>query len=377
MAKLRIRSFETKAVLPPSLIQAGDFRVAPETTVKDYEFQFNIETNYGVFPVSGIPLLERRISELRAIEAAIALSNEPIALESAWDALKNAPQGIGHLLTDPRGTLAAAPRGIKRAAATILNPVDRRVGTQSRRRLAANLGVDPETRNPVLSQLLSQLSSRKIIGSAGTKVALGAVVPGLGTFSSVEDYREQVANRNPHELLNEINGELQQLGVWQPAREEFIATLNWTLLEKLTFVNFYRQLTGVEHPDVMIYLANQDRTEADVLQRLIQMRLLVELHSKTPIKTISNAGLPIAWLNDGEIVGVYSVDFLTNTLDVQNIAAGLRKSNPDTSITLLSAGWLSDEAQKTLDSQKIVFKRASFSNGDSNQAQLPAGSNRR
>ena len=369
--------FETKTILPPGLMQSADFRLAPKTTVKDYEFQFEIETRYGTFPASGIPLLERRISELRAIEQAISLSNEPVALESAWAALKKAPQGAGHLLTDPKGTLSAAPRGLKRWAASIVNPVDRRVGTASRRRLAANLGVDSETRNPVLSKLLTELSARKILGGTATGLALGAVLPGLGLLAPAENFREQVANQNPHELLQEINVELNQLGVWPPAREEFIATGRWTLVEKLTFVNFYRQLAGIEHADVMIYLANQDQTESDIQRRLIDMRLLVELHSQTPIKILSDSGLPVAWLNDEQIVGVLAVDFLTNSLDVQTVASGIRKANPDASITLLSTGWLSGEAQKTLNSNNIEFKRASFSSGNKDQAELSPGVTRR
>ena len=75
------QSFETKTILPPSFFQATDFRVADQTTVKGYEFEFNVETTYGNFPVLGVPLLERRISELRAIEKAIILSNKTVALK--------------------------------------------------------------------------------------------------------------------------------------------------------------------------------------------------------------------------------------------------------------------------------------------------------
>ena len=364
------QAFETKTILPPSLIQSTDFRVSPETTVKDYEFQFNIETKYGTFPVSGIPLLKRRISELGAIEKAIALSDKTVALNTAWETLKKTPQGAKHLVTDPRGTLAAAPRGLKRWASSITNPVDRRVGFASKRRLAANLGVDSQTRNPVLKQLLNELSAREILGGTATKVALGSVLPGLGSLSTVESFRQQVANQNPHELLQEINLELNQLGAYPPVREEFIASGNWTLVEKLSFLSFYRQLAGVEHADVMINKANQDRTETDILQRLIEMQLLVELHSQTPIKTISDSGLPVAWLNNGQIVGVLAVDYLSNSVDVQDVAAGFRKANPDTTITLLSTGWLSADAQQTLDTHKIGFKRASFSDGNKSQAQL-------
>ena len=368
--------FDTKLILPPNVLQATDFRIAAQTTVKDYEFQFNLETNYGVFPVSGIPLLEKRISEIRAIEEAVSLSKETVALNSAWDILKKTPQGAGHLLSDPKGTLAAYPRGIGRMAANFVDPAARRVGTESKRRLAANLGVDSETRNVVLKQVLDQLSRRNFIGSAATKFALGAVIPGLGTLSTMEKFREQVASQNPHELLQQVDQELIRLGVWPPAREEFIATSRWTLVEKITFMHFFRQLTGIEQSGVMIHMANQDRTETEILRRLIEMQLMVELHSQSPIKTISDGGLPIAWLNNGEIVGVCSVDFLTNSADVQYIAAGFRKANPDAAITLLSTGWLSSEAQKTLDSHNIVFKRASFSGGDRNQAQLPISGQR-
>ena len=218
----------------------------------------------------------------------------------------------------------------------------------------------------MLSKLLTELSARKFVGDTATGLTLGAVLPGLGLLAPAEDFRQQVANQNPHELLQQMNVELTQLGVWPPAREEFVATNRWTLVEKLTFVNFYHQLAGIEHADVMIYLANQDQTETDILQRLISMQLLVELHSQSPIKTISNSGLPVAWLSDGQIVGVFPVDFLTNSLDVQNVAAGIRKANPETSITILSTGELSDEAKKTLDSHNIVFKQASLSNGKTN-----------
>ena len=371
------QSFETKTILPPILLQATDFRVADKATVIGYDFQFNVETNYGSFPVSGVPLLERRISELRAIEQAITLSNKTVALNSAWEALKKTPEGAGHLISDPKGTLRSVPRGLKRWAQNIVNPVDRRVGTATRRRLAANLGVDPQTRNPVLKQLLSELSVREIVGDATTKVALGAVLPGLGSLATAEQFREQVASRNPHELLQEINVELNQLGVYAPVREEFIATERWTLIEKLTFLSFYRQLAAIEQADVLINMANQDRTETDILRRLIDLQLLVELHSQSPIKTISDSGLAIAWLNNGQVVGVLSVDYLTNSVDVQNIAAGFRKANPDAPLTLLSTGWLSNEAKLTLDSQKIDFQRASFSNGNQNQTQLSAGSQTR
>ena len=370
--------FSAANILPASILQAGDYRIADQVLVSDHKFQFNIETSYGSFPVTGIPLLEKRLSELRAIEEAGKISNQTVAINSAWETLKRTPAGVGHLFTDPRGVFRQTPQGIKKVAENFADPVSRRSGSATRRKLAANLGVDSETRNPVLDQILSQLTARNIVGQSATKLALGAVIPGLGTLTSMEQLRDVVATQSPHELLQQLDAELTQQGTWAPVKDGFVKSSNWTLLEKLTFMQSYRQLYGVHQSDVLLYMATQDATEADILRRLISVRLLVELHSKNPIQSLSDSGLPVAWLKDGQIIGVCSIDYLTNSDEVQQIAIGFRKNNPARSISLLSSGWVSPEAQKTLDENKITFIRADFSANAkiANQSTDPEGPTR-
>ena len=352
--------FSARSILPASVLQTDTYRINDRVLVSNHQFQFNIETNYGTFPVTGIPMLEKRLSELRAIQEASKLSNQAVVAKSAWATLKRTPQGAEHLLADPLGTLKQAPRGIKKMAANFVDPVSRHAGSESRRRLAANLGVDSETRNPVLSQMLVQLAARNMVGQSATKFALSAAVPGLGTLSSMEDLRDTVAAKTPHELLGQTDAELTQLGTWTPVKDTFVKSRSWTLLEKLTFMQSYKQLTGVQHADVLLYMANRDGSEAEILRRLIAVRLLAELHSKNPIQSLSDAGLPIAWLKDGQIVGVCSIDYLTNSPEIQQVAQGIRKNNPTKTISLLSAGWVSPEAQETFNENKITFVRADF-----------------
>lgn len=360
----------TSAILSADLIQTNAYRIAPEVSVRDHLFQFNVETKYGTLQVAGLPLLEKRLSELQAIEEIGTLGNETAAITSAWATLKETPRGAGHLLTDPMGTLSVAPRGFGRMAANFIDPVARRTGSKTRRQLAANLGVDSETRNPVLDALLDRMVARKFVGSTAAKLALSAALPGLGTLSSLEEARQSTATRSPHELVVDMDTELTRLGVWAPVKDAFLRNRSWTLLEKVAFVGFYRQLAGVQHADVMLYLANQDTTESDILRRLIEMRLLTELQAKQKILTISEAGLPIAWLADGQIVGVCSVDHLTNTKTVQDVAQGFRSANPDRNITLFSTGWVSAEAGKTLDANKITFLRPGSLNDAGNRLNL-------
>ena len=352
--------FSAQQILPATVLQTTSYRVNDTVSVADHQFHFNIETKYGDLTVTGIPLLEKRLSELRAIEEAAKLSGEKVAVSSAWKTIKQTPRGASKLLTDPLGSLGQVPRGFGRMASNFVDPVSRRAGSESRRKLAASLGVDSETRNPVLKQLLDQMVVRKFVGTTATKYALSAAVPGLGILSSMENTREVVATRSPRELLIEMDSEFIQLGVWKPVKDAFIQNRNWTLLEKLTFMDSYRKLAGVVHADTLLYLANQDVSEAAILKRLIEARLLVELHSRSPIKSISESGLPIALLQNGAVVGVCSIDYLTNSQQVQEVAAGFRKQFPTKELKLYSTGYVSPAARQTLEANKIEFVRPNF-----------------
>ena len=366
--------FSAKQILPAAIIQTATYRINDVVSVVDHQFHFNIETSYGVFSVTSIPLLEKRLSELRAIEEAVKLSGERVAAKSAWESLKQTPRGAGHLLSDPRGTLRQIPRGFERAAANFIDPVSRHAGTETHRKIAANLGVDSETRNPVLKQVIGKLATRNFVGSTATKFALSAAVPGLGTLSAMEDTRNAIATRSPHELLVEMDAELTRLGAWKPVKDAFVTNQNWTLLEKLTFMDSYRKLAGVQQPDTMIYLANQDVTESDILRRLIEIQLLANLHSVSPVKSVFEFGLPIAFLQNGEIVGIFSTDYLTNSQQAQQIASGFRQKYPSKALKLYSTGYVSPAAQQTLDANKIEFLRAGFAAQVNNNQPVQQGS---
>ena len=205
--------------------------------------------------------------------------------------------------------------------------------------------------------MLDRLVARKFVGETATKMALSAAVPGLGTLSSMEDLHEKVASQTPHELLKAMDTQLTNLGAWPTVKNAFIQNTNWTLLEKLAYVQSYQQLAGIQHADVMLYLANSDTTEADILRRIVEIQILANLHSRSPVESVSEVGLPIAWLKDGQIVGVCSTDYLTSSTEVQQVAGGIRKQNPERAVKLISTGWVSPEAQQILDTNKITFVR--------------------
>lgn len=351
------QEFSAASLLSPSIIQSSGHRVFDRVSVREHQFQFEIETKHGTLQASSSLLLEKRLGEIRAIGQAEKLEHGPVALKGAWQTIKETPKGAAHLLSDPFGTLAAAPRGFERMASSMLSSEDRKAGTATQRELAVNLGVDPETRNPVLRHLLRELALRRVVGKTATKFALSAAVPGLGVVSTMEEFRNQVVQRSPHEVANAIDLELARAGIWKPARDQFAHSDRWTSLEKLMFMKYFRQLQHVQHADTMIHLANSDATEVDVLLRIAEMRLLTDLHRQSPIRLISDAGIRIAMLQDGRIFGVCVLDYLTNTSAVREAASGFRKSNPNRSLNLLCTGAISPSASETLTAAQINYIR--------------------
>ena len=54
--------FSAKQILPAAIIETASYKINDVVSVIDHQFHFNIETSYGVFLVTSIPLLEKRLS---------------------------------------------------------------------------------------------------------------------------------------------------------------------------------------------------------------------------------------------------------------------------------------------------------------------------
>ena len=353
-------TFAASSILNASVLRSTHYRISESVPVRDYRFQFQIETNYGTFHADGRYMLEKRLRELQAIERAAQLSGGRVIVDSAWDVARKTPKGAVTLLTDPLGALGRAPRGFERMATSLVNRMDRRAGTPTRRNLAIQLGADPETSNPVLSHALTEIAVQQAIGQGASKIALGAALPGLSLLATTEDFREQVAQRSPHEIASDIDAELNQMKVWQPVREQFAYGNRFTSIEKLIYMSYFRELQQIEHLDLMIHMANRADSEAAVLTRIAYVRLLHELHHQSPVASIADAGIPVAIMRDGRIFGICSVDYLHSTQEVQLAAANFRASHPTQSLQFISTGYISPQTQRTLNAAQIQFMRADY-----------------
>ncbi len=352
--------FSASSLLDSKILRQPSYQIDEKVPLREHRYQFQIRSQHGTFSAAGVYMLEKRLREIHAIDEVAKMADGPVVIKEALQTLRTTPDGAETLLADPVGTLKRLPRGFERLAADRLNRQDRRAGGSQFRHLALSLGVDPETRNPVLRNILSNVSQRQAIGSAASKYALGAAVPGLGLLATLENFKQTVAEKSPHEISAEVNARLFAANVWEPVGKEFAYSPRYTSMEKLAFLHYFDQLKGVEGIGLMVLKANKDSTEADILMRLAEMRLLAELHKTSTVKNVLDYGLPIAVTADDRIIGVCSVDYLLDSSSVRRSAVEFRKANPNRDLTLLTTGYPSPRAAKVFADAQIRFQRVGY-----------------
>ena len=341
--------FRVQEVVAAELIQGPDYVIAQDVPVRDYKYLFTLRTPYGEIQAHGRNMLEQRLREMYAIENARKLVRDPQLVKGVMETLKQTPQGVKVILTDPGGTLLRAPKGLKRMASNILDPQNQRAGGEERRRFAAQIGCDPETTNPVLIALLDDLTIRKSIGKAGSNVGLHVALPGLGLLSTTRDFKDQLVKQSPAEINGAIERELLAMGVWQPVSRQFCRERSYTTLQRIIFMDHLRALKNVENAQYLVYRATNAYNEAEGLGVIRELQLLRRLHERHGISRIELQGLPVALLNDRGVVIVNAADYIHDTQELRDAIAAFRRGRPNDPAIFVTAGLVSPRARKTLD----------------------------
>lgn len=258
------------------------------------------------------------------------------------------------VLSDPLGTIFRTPRNLKRLAAPALNEQDRRAGVDVRRRLAARLGCDPETSNPILKTMLDQLALREKAGNLVGKIGLSVAVPGLGLLSLNADMQNDIVNKLPSEINKEIDAELARLGSGEQIRKRFLENPAFTTTERLVFMSQLRKLKEIPGAVSLVENASVARDESQALAVLEENWLLMQIAEEQSITKIDFIGLPVAIRDPESYVIVASVDLLSTGPAFEHLRATLRKDLPTQKIELRIAGGASAEARRLLNQSKII-----------------------
>lgn len=277
------------ALLGPSRTGSG-YAVEPDVASDGRYNVYTFTTKAGSYTVTGDGLARQHIQELLALEALRKRSPAGEFMQGAGGAVVSPVVAVYRTVTDPVGSTTAGYSNIKRRLhavqrgvsgagefiTTLGRPEQRQpdregdsliesfVGIpETKRRLAAQLKVDPYTHYVPLADELDKVAAYSAAGGFGVDKAIGfvpgvggAIVSGLGTLDSVT---ERTLDMDPSESAAINRDRLASLHVPQATIKRLLLTDKLTPTEKTQAVGYLISLSGTPGLDDLAgFVASSD-----------------------------------------------------------------------------------------------------------------------
>ncbi len=348
--------FQAADILRKEVLVGPHYEIDDAVELNGRHYTFLMHTDWGDLEVTGVNLLTVRIREMHAIRKARELSGDPQIVQGLVETLHRTPEGARLLITDPAGSLLRVPIGIGKLITGQIDPADRRAGSETRRRIAVNVGCDPETTNPILKPLLDQLALRKGLGQLAGKVGLSVALPGLGLVPATVDLKETVVAKQPHEINTSIDLELADYNVGPEVRSRFLRNDAYTSLRKLQIVRELRELSGIENLPTLVEGAAAAKSEVEGLDRIRAMQLLAEQHRQHPLERIVATNPITATDREKSKTMIWVSDLVQFDPAVQQVVSLCQADSTATSQKLLVSGDVTRQASQAFQDAGVTVE---------------------
>lgn len=208
-------------LLTPEFLSGPHFRVRERVICYGYMHHYTVDSDYGVFEVTGDFALRKLVGEIGAIAVLSQIKRSQAYLDGLKHAAAQPVEFGANLLTDPVDTVSGVPKGITRLFETVSTSLTTKADpsqdskvkkilavSSNKRDLAYRLGVDVYSSNNVLQKELNSVAWATALGSLTLSAALAPV--GGAAVMAVTSSRtaQQVTELNkeyPPERLRDMN----------------------------------------------------------------------------------------------------------------------------------------------------------------------------
>jgi hypothetical protein len=208
-------------ILPAELISGPNFRVRNTVVSYGYMHRYTVDSDFGVFEVTGDFALRKLIREIHAIAALREVKKSQAYLDGVKKAASQPVEFGVNLITDPVDTISGVPKGVARLFGNVKTGLSTKAGpgedskaeqalavSSNKRALASRLGVDVYSSNSVLQKELNSLAWATALGSLTVSAALAPVGgPAVAAVSITRTAQQvsDVVNEYPPSRLREMN----------------------------------------------------------------------------------------------------------------------------------------------------------------------------
>jgi hypothetical protein len=299
---------KASAILPPQLLSGPNFRVRDQVVSYGYMHHYVLDSDFGVFEVTGDFALRKLIREIRAIAALREVKKSDAYLKGLKQAASQPLEFGADLVTNPVDTVSGIPKGITRLFENVSTGLttkddpsqDGKVAqalsvSTNKRELAHQLGVDVYSSNNVLQKELNSLAWATSLGSLTVSAALAPVggpavmaVSATRTAQQLNDLQRQY----PPERLRQMNEQkLLAMGIAPGLVTQFLDHPSYTPTHDTVITQSLEALKGAVGRDAFVRQALTADDEETANFYMTMAETLRGLQQKVaPIQEISAFG---------------------------------------------------------------------------------------
>jgi len=368
-------SFLASQVLPPELLCSPNYRTGDRVGLENFQYTFKVDTKHGTFVIKGTDLLRVRAREIAATAKLEEVGGAETMMGSAGrTALK--PVGTAKdLVTAPGQTISDTFRGVghifgtAKAAMKATDPHKEGTlasitgGSTARRKLAFNLGVDPNTSFAPLDAELKRLATASAIGETGANAGLsfvagpaGYAISAAGTSNTL---RYALRDKTAAELERDGREALASMGVSDGTMDAFYANAMLSPTDKSIIVEALQSLGGAAGREIFVAgAAKAPRIEMGFFYRR-QAELIAAYNKRvSPIRQfVRLGGAPMLETGKGT-VSILPVDYLIWTPPLEQLVAGAGGHGAPSEIWITGNASVMASAKLTELGWKVVPKAA-------------------
>ena len=295
-------------ILPKSKLAGPHFKVRETVVTYGYMNHWTIDSDFGVFEVTGDGALNQRLKEIHAIAALRKISKSEAFAEAVKHAAIAPVKLAKGLIQHPVDTVSGIPKGIFSIFDNVTESVtmDHDPSEDSRlkqalfvsswkRDFASDVGVNVYSSNKVLQKELNRVGWAAAIG--GLTVSAVSTISGATVATVLGDMRlaNQLGNalkEEPPARLRIINDKkLAEMGVPEALREKYLAHTHFTPRHDTIIVGSLHDMKGARGRSAFLkyIMSAQDEVTANLFQNMAEMMRGYHEHV-SPITDITPVG---------------------------------------------------------------------------------------
>jgi len=328
-------------ILPADLRKSEHHEVREDVRTEGYLYGFEMESDFGLYEIESLALLRIRVHEVKTLAGVIDGNRGSEFFKGLGGRLKQTVTMPVKLVKDPVGTVKGAGKGLAKKVKRIGGLFKSRekseqedpglkaavIGEQ-KRKLAAELHLDPYSTNPKVQEFLDEVARARSGGSLVWDAALFAIPGGAGIAVSAADFSggapALLRDNNPTELYAINQKKLEAMGIEARLVGQFLNEKGLSPRHKTVITEALERMDGVDDRGAVLRSCLATENEAEALFHEARGKLLAAAHAESKLARFEGPTMPVAYTLAGSHLLVLPMDYVYWSEGIEAIADGLK-----------------------------------------------------